>query len=121
MIATTDACIDALKTVEAEDIEPFILRIGADRQSRRVSFADDLDGLPLLKSHRCERLVTYPSYAAPCIAEGSIRYLETFRLPSLCHCFCPIGELSAHAVASTAMSAERRPFEATVGTFQTRL
>jgi hypothetical protein len=46
MVAAADTSIDALKTVEAEDIKPFILRIGSDRQSRRVSFADDLDGLP---------------------------------------------------------------------------
>jgi hypothetical protein len=73
-----------------------------------VAFADDFDSLSLLKSHHCECLMAHPSYAAPCIAEGSIRDLETYRLPNFCHCCRPIGELSGHAVASTTMSAECR-------------
>jgi hypothetical protein len=107
IIATADPGIDALEAIEAEDVEPFVLRIRADDQSRRVAFADDFDSLSLLKSHRREGLMAHPSYAASCIAKGSIRDLEAYRLPNFCHCCRPIGELSEHAVASTTMSAER--------------
>jgi hypothetical protein len=105
IIAAADTGIDALEAIEAKDVEPLVLRIRADHQSRRVAFAEDFDSLSLLKNQRCECLMAHPSYAASCIAKGSIRDLETYRLPNFCHCCRPIGELSGHEVASTTMSA----------------
>jgi hypothetical protein len=50
--------------------------------------------------------MAYPSYAAPCIGKGSIRDLETYRLPNFRHWCHPIGELCEHAVPSNTPGVE---------------
>ena len=42
-VARADAGIGALQAVEADDVEPFVLAIGADRARRGRALADDLD------------------------------------------------------------------------------
>ena len=49
MVAAADAGIDALKAVEANDIEALVLGVGCDRDGGGVALADDLDGLALLR------------------------------------------------------------------------
>ena len=75
-VARTHAGIGALKPVEAQHVEPFILLIGAHHPRGRIALADDLDDVAFAQEqlrHDCERQARK---AAPRIFRSRIGHLN---------------------------------------------
>jgi hypothetical protein len=90
VIAAANARIDALQTVEANDIQAFILRIGRDGDGRGVALADDLNGLAFLNANFGKSLPAHARNATARIVRPGVRDLKAYTLPILCHCCVPI-------------------------------
>ena len=99
MIAAADPGIDALQAVEADDVEPLVLRIGRDGDGGGVTLADDLDRLAFLHADLRQRLTADARDAPARIVRPGIRDLKTYALPFLCHGSCPLVRTDDRAMA----------------------
>ena len=75
-VARADLGIGALKAVEADDLEPLILRIGADRTGRRGALADQLDHVALGEAHLGHHRARKPGDSAAAVVRAHGRDLK---------------------------------------------
>ena len=78
-IARADTGIGALQPVDPEDIQPFILGIGADRTCRRRLLADDLDHVTLGDLQRRHQRARQVREAASRVLGAAVRHLYLAR------------------------------------------
>ena len=71
-IARSDPGIGALEAVEADDVEPFVVAIGADRARRGRALADDLDHVALGQAHLGHQLDRQARDPAPAVGRGQV-------------------------------------------------
>ena len=75
-IAGAELRIGALEAVEADDLQPFVLGIGADRARRSGALADQLDHVALGEAHLGHQRARQPGDAAPRILGPHRRHLK---------------------------------------------
>ena len=75
-IARADPGIGALEAVEADDVEPFVVAIRADRARRGGALADDLDHVALGKAHFGHQLDRQARDAAAAVGGRQIGNLD---------------------------------------------
>ena len=78
-IARADPGIGALKAVEADDVDPFVLAVGADRARRGRALADDLDHVALVEAELLHQLVGQAGEAAAAVGRRQARDLHLAR------------------------------------------
>ena len=76
IVARADAGIGALQTVDANDLQPLVVAIGADRAGGRGFLADDLDDVALGDARRRHEGAREMSDAVPGILRPRVRHLQ---------------------------------------------
>ena len=78
-IARADPGIGALQAVEADDVEPLVVAIGADGAGRGRALADDLDDVALGQAQLLHQLDGQPGDPAAAVGRGQIGDLQPRR------------------------------------------
>ena len=78
-IARADAGIGALQAVEADDVDAFVLAIGADGARRGRALADDLDHVAFVEAKLVHQLVGQTGEAAAAVGGRQARDLHLAR------------------------------------------
>ena len=94
-IARADPGVGALQAVEADDVDAFVLAIGADRARRGRALADDLDDVAFGEAELVHQLVGQPGEAAAAVGGRQARDLD----PARCHAVDRVG--FRHVCSST--------------------
>src|SRR5690606_2797821 len=74
-VSSRDAGVDALQAVESDEAQPFIFRIGANRDSGRVTLTDEFNDIAFLYSERVESIPAEPRNAASGVLGARIGHL----------------------------------------------
>ena len=82
-IARADARIGALQAVEADDVDPLVLAIGADRAGGGRALADDLDHVAFVEAQLVHQPVGQAGEAAAAVGGRQARDLDLARCHSV--------------------------------------